>query len=170
MFSEFKFISVVVLILWSFFATKTCSYHADQVKQIRMQTQLQAAEIKRYEAEARTIEAKWAKAESKAYENHAKEIEQLNAMHAERISQLSRVQYTTREIIKYLPDTTGENCKDYATAATNRLSQGADLLIRAERMARLYDAEIERVVAACPAREDPIDPPEQEKDGAKSGI
>ncbi len=166
MFTEFKIICFGVLILWSFFATKTCSYHSDEVKQLQAANQLAAvehkAEIQKFTAEAKAKEAQWAKAESKANEEFAIKIKDLNAMHAVRISELSRVQHSAQTVIKYLPNATPSACTDYATAATDTLVRGAALLGRVEHTARLYDAEIERVIAACPGPIPAIDPHKRE--------
>jgi len=166
MFTEFKIICFGVLILWSFFATKTCSYHSDEVKQLQAASQLIAAEhkaeIQKFKAEAKAKEAQWAKAESKANEEFARKIKDLNAVHDQRVSELSRVQHNAQTIIKYLPGATQQTCTDYATATTDTLIRGAALLGRVEHVARLYDAEIERVIAACPGPVTAIDPHKRE--------
>lgn len=164
MFTKIKLFLLGVLVLYCMVATATCSYKSSQVRALKSEKEIAAlehkAKISELKADAKTIEAKWAQSESKAYERYAKDIQDLNAMYIERMRDVNGVQHITTETIKYLPDYTREALEKYATATGNGVSECSALLVETENIARQYDAEIERIISSYP---DPVEEVEPHK-------
>lgn len=161
-----RFVVVSILLVWCVVATTTCSHKADQIKDLQNASKLadaeNKAEISRLTAQVKQTERDWAQAESKAYERYAKDIQDINALYSDRLRDVSGVQHSTTEIIKYLPDYPRETLENYAKATANGVSECVPLLVGAEKIARDYDAEIERLVSSYPEPVEVIEPHRRE--------
>ena len=157
-----KFVLLSALLLWCVVATTTCSHKADQVKDLQTASKVanaeNKAEISRLKAQAKKTETDWAQAESKAYERYAKNIQEITALHADRMRDVSGVQHSITETVKYLPDYTREALESYAKTTANGVAECSALLVGVEKVCRNYDAEIERLIFSYPEPVEKVEP------------
>lgn len=170
MFSDIKLACFGFLMLWCVVATSTCSYNSNQVKDLvneNVKTNLEhQAVIANLVATAKTKEAEQAKAESKAYEKFAQDIQTISSTFADRMRDAGGVQHKITETVKYLPGAPVEVREKFTATTADGLIRSTALLARVESVARQYDAELELCIARQSAPDaDPfeeIDPDQRE--------
>lgn len=166
MFNAFKnlkdslsIIFTAALVLFLLIAVNTCSHYQNAVDDFEAAAKLQIQENQKlklqYQAEAIQTELDWKVKEQKAYEKYTQDIQAIHSQYADNLQLANRVQYHTTETIKYMPTITRETLEAYATAQSNGVSECTALLTEADRIAREYDAEIERIIKSYPTAVDP---------------
>lgn len=151
MLSDLKLACFFILMFWCVIATSTCSYKSNLVKELKDENvkanlEHQAA-IANLVATAKTKEAAQAKAESKAYEKFAQDIQTISSTFADRMRDAGGVQHKITETVKYLPGAPVEVREKFTATTADGLIRSTALLARVESVARQYDAELELCIA-----------------------
>lgn len=112
--------------------------------------QLEATHKANLEAQKAQIERDWAKQRIEANEKYNAEIQRIHNLHADRLRDLGRVQYSAKEIIKYLPDYTRPALEKVAITTTDSAIECSAILTEVEAVARGYSAEIDELIFMFP--------------------
>lgn len=157
-------ILVLVLIGLVVISMTTCSHYRDAVADLEAIAKQQIEQNKvlklQYQAEALLKELAWKEKERQAYEKFTQDLQTISAYYTGNKQLLDRLQYNTTETIKYLSTMEPQAREDYVKAQSDGAIEGTALLVEADRIAREYDAEIERIIKSCSSGEDP--PQDQE--------
>lgn len=143
----------LVLLLIAFLLFMNGKY-ADEIRTYKTNEKLIEQVEKTHNAELNAqkaiIEKQWAEQRIQANEAYTVEIQNIHIMYADRLRDLGGVQYSAKEIIKYLPDYSRSTLENITTATANGVSECSTLLVEVEQVARGYSAEIDKIIGLFP--------------------